>query len=381
MIRSQRLAGRLHWKDHVRLSVCARLLILALVFSTLFCHAPNAAFGFWSQGHHAIAVLAFEMLDAEDQAELIRILKHHPRFEKDFAVPESIQGDVEATQRWWIGVAGEWPDLIRGNDSFDRPTWHYQLGASVVIGDVKVPADPGPLPKDATLETRQLYIVQAIELCKKVLGDTTQSDVDRAIAICWLAHLVADAHQPCHAGSLYSPVAFPDGDRGANSIPVKGQGQIRNLHAFWDSLLGSKATPQSVSQRVMELRDVEWSDVIGNLDSESPTASSGTLVKSGAQQRTGIKSILASDSAMPHDWVIEGRRIAALMIYSAPLRAQVLATERGLVKEIQPLVLTDVDVDRCRAIASSRGRQAAERLAVNYAGLSKGAGSPEVSVE
>ena len=84
---------------------------------------------------------------------------------------------------------------------------------------------------------------------------------------------------------------------------------------------------------------------------------------------------------MPHDWVIEGRRIAALMIYSAPLRAQVLATERGLVKEIQPLVLTDVDVDRCRAIASSRGRQAAERLAVNYAGLSKGAGSPEVSVE
>ena len=73
---------------------------------------------------------------------------------------------------------------VAGLDSrerkYDRPTWHYQLGASVVIGDVEVPEDPGPLPDDATMETRELYIVQAIELCKKVLHDESQPKADRA---------------------------------------------------------------------------------------------------------------------------------------------------------------------------------------------------------
>ena len=27
----------------------------------------------------------------------------------------------------------------------------------------------------------------------------------------------ADAHQPCHAGSLYAESVFPEGDRGANT--------------------------------------------------------------------------------------------------------------------------------------------------------------------
>ena len=230
-----------------------RSLVAVFGFSLCILLAPGLdlqSHGFWAQGHHAIAVLAFEMLEPEEQNELIELLKHHPRFEQDFTIPDSIQGDQRAIHRWWIGVAGEWPDLIRGNEKYDRPTWHYQLGASVVIGDVEVPEDPGPLPDDATMETRELYIVQAIELCKKVLHDESQPKADRALAICWLAHLVADAHQPCHAGSLYSPKAFPNGDRGANLIPIKGQGDIRNLHAFWDSLLGAKATPESVEKRV-----------------------------------------------------------------------------------------------------------------------------------
>ena len=358
MIRSQRLAGRLHWNDHVRLSVCARLLILALVFSTLFCHAPNAAFGFWSQGHHAIAVLAFEMLDAEDQVELIRILKHHPRFGKDFTVPESIQGDVKATQRWWIGVAGEWPDLIRGNDSFDRPTWHYQLGASVVIGDVKVPADPGPLPKDATLETRQLYIVQAIELCKKVLVDRTQNDANRAIAICWLAHLVADAHQPCHAGSLYSPVAFPDGDRGANSIPVKGQGQIRNLHAFWDSLLGSKATPQSVSQRVMELRKKLKREELA----EGKIVYSITEKAAGDLRSEGLFPHLTSLSQDAAEWIEESRVISSLLVYTAETLSLVSVVDRRISSDLDPVVLDNLHQRTAMSVAEYRGAQGALRL-------------------
>lgn len=46
----------------------------------------------------------------------------------------------------------------------------------------------------------------------------------RAIALCLIGQLVADIHQPCHAGSLYMEGVFAesDGDRGA--IGVYGHG-------------------------------------------------------------------------------------------------------------------------------------------------------------
>lgn len=106
------------------------------------------------------------------------------------------------------------------------------------MGSVEGPKKLGPLPEDATLATKDLYIAQALELCTKVLAGKSQPDSDRAIAVCWIAHLVADAHQPCHAGSLYALDLFPDGDRGANSIKTK---QSKNMHALWD---GRRHSPQ-----------------------------------------------------------------------------------------------------------------------------------------
>lgn len=86
-----------------------------------------------------------------------------------------------------------------------------------------VPDRAGKLRPGSMLTTKELHIVQALELCRSVMKDRSQSDADRAIALCWIGHLVADAHQPCHAGSLYMEGVFEkqDGDRGANSIPAK----------------------------------------------------------------------------------------------------------------------------------------------------------------
>ncbi|WP_146532529.1 S1/P1 nuclease [Rubripirellula reticaptiva] len=97
-----------------------------------------------------------------------------------------------------MGVASCWPDMIR-RSSHDRPTWHYQLVATTVLGDVTPPDPPGLLPSDATLDTQGLRIGQATELCVKVLSDKSRSKADRAIALCWVLHLFVDGHQPCHA--------------------------------------------------------------------------------------------------------------------------------------------------------------------------------------
>jgi len=340
--------------NKIRISFLLRFSIAVLmllgILGSRSCHA------FWAQGHHAIAVLAFEKLSPEDQAELIPILKQHPRFEQDFKIPESIRGNQRAIDRWWIGVAGEWPDLIRGNETYDRPTWHYQLGATLVIGDVDYPEDPGPLPEGATLATQELYIVQAIELCHKVFHDKTQSDADRAIALCWLTHLVADAHQPCHAGSLYSEKAFPQGDRGANAIPVKVEGQpnIKNLHAFWDSLLGAEATPESVDARVIELAFAPSKMLY--LDQEL-----GVTADQAKATADLIESIKRMEKAAI--WIRESRQIARAWVYRGELITKVQQNERGLVSKMPDSILKEDSIHRSLKLIRLQAVKSAGRLA------------------
>ena len=178
---------------------------------------PLTSFGWSASGHHLIAMLAFRKLEPDRRAELIRILKNHPRFEGDFKLPAGIDNADE----WLIGRAGYWPDVVRSGSgrSYHRSTWHYELGATKVLGTVNTgPAFPGDLPAGSTRDTQSLYIAQAIKLCDGILADTNAKDSDRAIAICWLCYLVADSHQPCHAGALYVEHVFDkaDGDRCAN---------------------------------------------------------------------------------------------------------------------------------------------------------------------
>ncbi len=69
-------------------------------------------------------------------------------------------------------------------------------------------------------------VVEAIRRQSKVL-ESSASDVDRLKALKYLAHLVADVHQPLHAG-------FAE-DRGGNSFQLQWAGRGSNLHRVWDS--------------------------------------------------------------------------------------------------------------------------------------------------
>jgi hypothetical protein len=115
-----------------------------------------------------------------------------------------------------------------------------------------VPANPGPCPDDATLDSKELHLAQAIELCRRIWKDKSKPKADRALAMSWLCHLVADSHQPCHAGSLYTEKLFPNGDRGANSIKTKQRG---NLHALWDGLLGPDWDAGDIRRRQKEIAE------------------------------------------------------------------------------------------------------------------------------
>jgi hypothetical protein len=70
-------------------------------------------------------------------------------------------------------------------------------------------------------------VVGAIERYARVLGDRSRSNADRAEALRFLVHFVADVHQPLHAGYRH--------DGGGNRRQVRIENRGTNLHSLWDT--------------------------------------------------------------------------------------------------------------------------------------------------
>lgn len=300
--------------------------------------AAQTCSAWWEAGHQIIALLAYDLLHEAEQAQLLMILNHHPRLAEDFSSPKTEVPFTKAEHdRWLVGRAGYWPDVARSQPDFNRPSWHYQLGATLTIGDVQhVPKHPGPVPAEATLQTHELHIAQALQLCRSVLHDKARSTSDRALAICWLAHLVGDAHQPCHAGSLYAVNVFPEGDRGANSIPTK---QTKNLHALWDSLLGDRYEPGDIRRRCELIRTdtVRWHQA-----------------KLAAHRSDGLD---------PQVWLSESVALGKSHVYTPEILGPVDATARGLTAKVETIELSDEYLKAAGELARVRAAFAAHRLA------------------
>jgi hypothetical protein len=103
-------------------------------------------------------------------------------------------------------------------DEHRNPTtagWHY----------VNFPRDTCTFDKERDCPDGQC-VVAAIEKQAAVLRSNAP-DERRLAALKYLVHLVADVHQPLHAG-------YRD-DKGGNTYQVQGLGRGSNLHALWDS--------------------------------------------------------------------------------------------------------------------------------------------------
>jgi hypothetical protein len=305
-----------------------RFLVLAVLLAALLPRGVAA----WSEsGHHLVALLAFDELTPEEQQKL---LAAHPRYAEDFTPPEKIRN----VDRFRVGTAGYWPDLARSQPKYNRPSWHYQLGATLTLGDssaINVPDAPGPLPPEATLEILELHIAQAVELCRRTLGAPHAEPGDRAIALCWLAHLVGDAHQPCHAGSLYAAGLFSDGDRGANSIPTR---QKNNMHALWDGLLGGNYDEGAMNRRVEAIAGEPQFDALGDAALAKP------------------------DALDPFTWLAESREAAVAHAYTHEVFGPVkeVMKEGG---ELPVIYFSESYLQQAGSLAQARAAEAGRRLA------------------
>jgi hypothetical protein len=73
-------------------------------------------------------------------------------------------------------------------------------------------------------------LLQELPRRQEEVRDPATEAVKRAIALCWVLHLVGDIHQPLHAAALFSKDSLK-GDRGGNAAFMPWRGKPENLPA------------------------------------------------------------------------------------------------------------------------------------------------------
>jgi hypothetical protein len=294
------------------------LFRLLLAITVSLAGAP--AFAWNALGHKTIAEIAWRQLEPADRQAIVDILRRHPRFDADFAgkMTDDVLAADKATQdRWIFQHAAYWPDIARGlpkgeRGKYDRPVWHYinfplylNPGDQTALGKLKV-----NLAVDYTLneDPKQFNVLQAIKYSRAALRGRAGAET-KALAYCWLFHLVGDIHQPLHSTALFSVDHFPKGDRGGNAIPlVRGQ----NLHSLWDNLLGRQHYMRNVDKAVAELSD---------------------------RRRFGDVWNTAAKETDPLKWAKESHELCESFVYDAVILDAVMQTPPGA--EIAKIVLPD----------------------------------------
>ena len=114
-----------------------KLLCTLLAFIILLLPIPAHA---WREGgHHIIGLMAFDLLNKEEQAKLLSVLQEHSRYTKDFEPPEKLPNNEEVA-RWLIARAGYWPDAARQQPKYNRSTWNYERGPALTLACTLGPA-------------------------------------------------------------------------------------------------------------------------------------------------------------------------------------------------------------------------------------------------
>jgi len=173
---------------------------LAVFFALAALFAAPAAWAWGDRAHRVVALLAQPQLRPAAAAEVARLLAGEP----DPTLP---------------GISG-WADTVRedgGKAGRRTRRWHYGDFHGDPPGCDFQPARDCPDGECVVLAINREFLA---------LSDRRRPDAERAEALKYLVHLVADVHQPLHA----SPVP----DKGGLDFQLTWQGKGDNLHLLWD---------------------------------------------------------------------------------------------------------------------------------------------------
>ncbi len=308
------------------------------IFLFLCLTQINMAFAWNDSGHQIIAAITWDLLDQKQKKHWIEVLKHHPRFKQDFQQHKPADVKLGSTQydEWIFRHAATWPDIARKlpentKKKFHNGPWHYinypiylNKKVDTEFNNLKIHID-GELNKN-------FNITQAIKANLAILSKKGATKKDKALAISWLLHIVGDAHQPLHSTALFSETYFPKGDRGGNLIQIGGQGQIENLHWYWDTRLDN-----STSFKIIDLKAKKLNE---------------------KHKEIGLKH--QKDNI--HKWIAQSHVLAKEKVYTPPLLNILKENEKHNKK--QPSIKITKDYDQiARSVAEVQATKAAYNLA------------------
>ena len=315
------------------------LILRMLLIAALSMLSASPVLAWDALGHRLSAYLAYDQMNEAQRRFWVSTLQGHPRYQQDFvtAMPAEIAAQgANAQARWQFGQAAVWPDIARGfrglDERFHFPDRHWIDGAWVrddveMQGNIYIDMEPlpdiqGPQDQQITREYQADNVLTGLVYARRVL--VTNSDPEeRAIALCWLLHLGGDIHQPLHAGALYSPGVFPDGDRGGNGIAV----DTTNLHAMWDGALRGVSLQRNLS----ELRDIQ-------------------------------RSLREHEFAFtPGTWLLESRELLHAAVYPDAVISAIRRSERTG-NQLDSIETSDSYRDGMRTMALQRIAEAGQRL-------------------
>lgn len=182
------------------MKIINRNILVAAGFATALTALP------WGQkGHDTVAYIAECHLTPEAKA----------------AAEELLDGKSIVYYANWMDNASHTPEYAY------TKTWHYKnIDADETFAEAKL-NDKGD-------------IVTALNEQILVLGDTTKSKEERALALKMVVHFLGDMHQPMHLGRL--------SDLGGNRHEVRYFKNPTNLHTVWDSRLVESAHKWSYTE-------------------------------------------------------------------------------------------------------------------------------------
>ena len=232
--------------------------VFALALLSLLTAAPALA---WNpSGHETIALIAYGQLNDATKAQAIALLKAHPRLREHFAFTQrrEVGRESEAQQdEWLFAFASTWPDIVRDAkdgvsrgdvQKYNRSWWHF-VDLPVFLNEAEqkqlAPHVKVNLRRDAPddRDDPNMNVIQAIKNSSRIVSDSSAPAELRSIHLCWLLHLVGDAHQPLHSTALFTSQRFPEGDHGGNYLDIEHD---YNLHAFWDDQVSTEKPYQTI---------------------------------------------------------------------------------------------------------------------------------------
>jgi hypothetical protein len=273
---------------HVQRAICRSVGVFLAGLALCSLASPVRAWN--STGHMTIAAIAYDHLTPTAKARVDALLVRHRDYGLWMRQKPAAYLDKA---RFAFEKAATWPDDIRGT-SDSHPTWHYI--DLPVIAPGYTPGSSAllvPTPNAETQITAETAVLTAPEI----------SAGERAVALCWVAHLIGDIHQPLHAATFVSAL-FPQGDRGGNTEalaagaiagdPVEAAAAPQRLHALWDDALGAETDPAVIDVLARSLETASYAR------STFPQLTQDTTVQSWAQESHALaQEVVYIDGTLP----------------------------------------------------------------------------------